>query len=360
MKKFIRVMAAVALALTLTLAGSAVLPAQAAGVLFAFGDSVAAGEGSGPGTGFPDNEGSFNEVFAARHGYAVHNFAVTGATTTHVREAQLPLALGRGIQPSLITLMAGANDIGYGQCLLSMIGASQVNPCTPAGLASSLPAMGASLAETLVALKTAFPQARIAVLSYYNPMPKRRAACRAMKPLLEAKLLFADQNVPGFVQSVTDRSKADVKAFQGELHGAAQAVVNGLNAAVRGAVAAARRVVGSRVASVIGLNFTNHDFCRDYYRKNQAWVLAPKILSQGAVTLPSGQLPVGTTASPKHWCRDGVLCPAQPAAPDVYLAVPANPYGVSYEIAVWVNDFPHLTVAGNRAVARTLAHVLNS
>ncbi|MFZ1410909.1 MAG: hypothetical protein WAS07_05605 [Micropruina sp.] len=68
MKKLVLIMAAAALSFGLSVAGLGVRPAHAAGVLFAFGDSIAAGEGSGPGTGFPNNAGSFNEVFGASSG----------------------------------------------------------------------------------------------------------------------------------------------------------------------------------------------------------------------------------------------------------------------------------------------------
>ncbi|MFZ1410908.1 MAG: SGNH/GDSL hydrolase family protein [Micropruina sp.] len=284
----------------------------------------------------------------------MRNFAVTGATTQDVLTQQIPTALVTGQRPSLITLMAGANDISYGACLLALIGASATNPCTPEALAVSLPAMGQSLAATLVALRTSFPEAQIVVVQYFNPMPKPGAVCKAMTPLLEAKLLFGDQDPAGFIGSVTDGSTADVAAFQAQIYAAAQAVVSGLNSTVEAAAGFAGAATGGTIETV-KLPFNNHDFCRDYYSKSPAWVLAPKIMTEGSITLPTGAvMPVGTTADPRHACTAGLLCTQSPN-PDIYLSLPQNPYGITYAIALWVNDFPHLTPAGNAAIAKALA-----
>ena len=51
----------------------------AAPVIVAFGDSIAAGEGSGADHGFPDNPAAYSAVLASRLGGSSYNFSITGA-----------------------------------------------------------------------------------------------------------------------------------------------------------------------------------------------------------------------------------------------------------------------------------------
>src|SRR5476649_2553827 len=71
--------------LLLSLAGSLLVVAVPGGrtatgpVVVSFGDSIAAGEGSGADHGYPDNPAAYSAVLAARLGGTSYNFSITGA-----------------------------------------------------------------------------------------------------------------------------------------------------------------------------------------------------------------------------------------------------------------------------------------
>lgn len=355
MSRLLRLILAALVTLGLSFAGLAGPSASAAPrILFAFGDSVAAGEGSGPASGYDDNRGSFNEILAKRLGYQVHNFAVTGATTLDVLSGQVPeavaVAAGAGVAPTLITVMVGANDISYGDCLLSVVGAGSANPCSAGNLAASLPLLAQNLGSALGAIRAAFPAARVVVVGYYNPLPKPvkklGQLCPVMKTLYHASLLDpADPLASAFITQALNPDLAAVRTFQAQTHANARDVVGALNQTIGG-------VAGAVGAAFVPLDFTNHDFCADYATKSPAWVLAPRVETSGAIPGPgSASFSLASLAQPRNLCTDGVLCSTAPLQ-----LIPPN--GLGYQVTVAVNDFPHLTVRGNRAVADRIEHTL--
>ena len=348
--RILRLLAAAFVTLGLALAGIGAPPAHAAAkVLFAFGDSVAAGEGSGPASGYDHNKGSFNEVLAADLGYQVHNFAQTAAESTDLL-TQLQRAVATGKHPTLITVMMGANDISYAECLLAVVGVGTADPCTESALSVSLPALAHNLGTALGAIRATYPTAQVVLVGYYNPMPKPAKTlekiCPVMKTLYQASLLGAPS---AFAAQAVSPNLAAVRAFQAQIHSNAQQVVGLLNQTIAGVAQA----VG---ATFVTQNFTNHDFCADYAKKAPAWVLAPKVSAQGtlvvadglALSLP-GMVSLTALAQPRHSCVAGVLCPDGQSAHIVIRDI-SGPL-LDYRLEVGTNDFPHLTVRGNHALA---------
>ena len=350
MDRILRLLAAAFVTLGLALTGIGAPPAHAAPkLLFAFGDSVAAGEGSGPASGYDQNKGSFNEILGADLGYRVRNFARTAARSTDL-PGQLSQALATGQRPTLITVMVGANDISYADCLLAAVGAGSGDPCTSGALSLSLPTLAQNLVAGLGAIRGAYPTARVVVVGYYNPMPKPAKTlthiCPVMKTLYQASLL---RDLSAFVAQALSPNLAAVRAFQAQIHGNAQQVVGLLNQTIAGVA----QGVG---ATFVTQDFTNHDFCADYAKKAPAWVLAPKVSAQGTLIVADGLglsvpdlVSLSALAQPRHSCVAGVLCPDGQSAHVIIRKIQGPP--LDYQLEVWTNDFPHLTVRGNHAVA---------
>lgn len=94
------------------------------GLIFAFGDSIAAGYGLGPAEHYPDNVSAYPVKLGKLLNMSVKGFASSGAcvlpssietqcnTPTAVSvQDQIAQAVGTGVQPKVITLTVGANDV---------------------------------------------------------------------------------------------------------------------------------------------------------------------------------------------------------------------------------------------------------
>jgi lysophospholipase L1-like esterase len=335
--------------------------------LLAFGDSIAAGEGTGPSAGFPNNAGAYPSLVATRLGVQALNFAASGATSSSVLAGQLPqaeayLAQHRAVQPRLITLTVGANDIDFVGCLESLgfglIGAHLSDPCSGSTFADHITALRANLAAIIARLQHDLPGVPIAVTQYFDMFPaavttQKSSVCSLM-PYLWALNEAQQGHLVSLGWSIVNRSfDGNVAAYQGQLHDRTAAVLKTLNDTI---------VAGAGTAAkVVPLDFTGHDFCADYPGAGTGWIFAPAA---------GGHIDV-------HWAglsrtRDFAFTPTDTCAPQVPApgcneVAPIQTSGtksfhealqkvsVDYRFNIALNGFPHLTPAGSTQVASVIA-----
>ncbi len=334
--------------------------------LFAFGDSIAAGEGVGPSSGFPDNPGAYPNAVASQLQLHAFNFAVSGATSASVLSSQLPqaeqyVAQHRAVQPRLITLTVGANDIQFVDCLESLgfglVGANTPDPCSGSTFDQHVAALRTNIAAFVARVHGDFPGVQIAITQYFDMFPtavtaEKSSVCSLM-PYLWALHEAQQGHLASLGWSIVNRSfDGKVAAYQGQLHDHTLAVLRTLNDAIAAGAGPS--------ASVVPLDFTGHDFCADYPGAGVGWIFAPAA---------TGHIDV-------HWAglsrtRDFAFAPTDTCTPqrpapgcnevDAIQTAGTKSFSeafqkvtVDYRVDVALNAFPHLTPAGNTQVARVI------
>lgn len=353
--------------------------------IVSFGDSIAAGEGSGDDHGYPDNPQAYSAVLASQLGGSSYNFSITGACASAGKGAapgtdaaeckvgksimtqQIPAARKLGpTAPDVVTITVGADDIHFSDCFRALVftlggppSAGEPDPCASAQLTTHLRALATNLTTVLSTVKTMYPAAKIAVTGYGNVIPrfvdsKPRSLCSAVN-YLYAYELFKKGGAKALAVSLLSRSfDKQVGAFQQSLYQYAAGVLQQLNMTLR-------TVASSAQATYVPLNFTGHDFCRDYASSTDGWVFAPR--AQGRVSVKwHGLGPVKNYNFQPH-----TLCVPQEPAPACNITAPLAGSGtkklklkvgpisaqatVTYDFYAVLNDFPHLTPNGQVAVA---------
>lgn len=365
--------------------------------VLSFGDSIAAGEGSGASGGFPNNDKAYSAVLASDLGWTSLNFAISGACAAtaatgdsrtpsscsadpatgrpekSILATQIPAALAyqsvQGpIDPDLITVTIGANDIQFSACfqalLFEVVGKGASDPCNDAALKRSLAALKINLGLVLGQLRDLFPDAEIAVTRYFNMLPPSvdnnpASACSAMS-YLYAYHSFINNGFGSLAGSLLTQSfDGDVAAFQADLFLRATSVLSKLNASIAD-------VANAFGATVVPLNFGGHDFCQDYPGSTStAWVLAP--LATGSVAVRwAGQsffrefsfLPT-TRCVPQQPAPGCNVKPPFVGTGRIVLKKKGQTFTVDYTFFALLNDFPHLTPEGQQAVASAIRSELN-
>lgn len=162
-------------------------PAAAALTYVALGDSVAAGVGARtPRSGgyVPLLADLLREQVGCGDDcpLAARNLAVSGATTDAVVQGQLPRLrslLGSGPPVRLVTLTVGGNDV-FVPVLRACALATQSPACRTAA-ADAVLAAGRGVDAVLDEVRALAPDAVVAVMAYYDPLPACRLA--ALSPL---------------------------------------------------------------------------------------------------------------------------------------------------------------------------------
>ena len=167
--------------------GFTAIPAEAAPPpphvdLVAIGDSYTAGTGAGdfdpPSSACLQTDGGYVDVLdsepivgvvanAACHGALLKTEAQPGITSVMDQIAQLTGSEALSGRTELVTLTAGANDVGVNTVLYYCATfAAEVCQQAVGGAVQMMPSVGANLTQALVAIHRAAPRAKIAVLGY--------------------------------------------------------------------------------------------------------------------------------------------------------------------------------------------------
>ncbi|HEX8093477.1 GDSL-type esterase/lipase family protein [Jatrophihabitans sp.] len=340
---------------------------QGHGVVVSFGDSIAAGEGSGPHTGYPNNDNAYSARLASKLGWSSYNFAISGACaatsgkggvwgtpsecTKSVITDEIPVAAAMNLTPNLVTVTVGANDIRFGDCIQQVLGFASSSPCTGKPFADHLQALKLNLGMALAKIRDLYgSNVPIAVTRYFSPMPGHvtdtKDVCTAMPPLALAKI-YKDKGAREAVWAVRD---LDNRAFdyQNSVADRTYAIVGKLNSTLN-------TTAMPYGVTMITLDFSAHDFCTDYDGHADAWVLAPQV-NVFASYYGAGGLTFQRELKPAH------RCVTTPSCDTTTLFVDKSGDWLrqhwTFILNFWSNDFPHLTKPGHDAVASRIIKTL--
>jgi lysophospholipase L1-like esterase len=354
--------------------------------IVSFGDSIAAGEGSGADHGYPDNPAAYSAVLAARLSGTSYNFSITGACASAGKAAapgtdaseckvsksimtqQIPAARKLGpATADVVTVTVGADDIHFSDCFRALVftlggppPAGEPDPCAQAQLTTHLQALSTNLGTVLSTVKTMYPTAKIAVTGYGNVIPqfvdsKPGSLCSTVKYFYAYELFKKGGAKALAVSLITRKFDKQVGSFQASLYQYSASVLQQLNATIQA-------VASSYQATFVPLDLTGHDFCRDYASSTSGWVFAP--LAKGDIGVTWHGLPLPG----RHYdFRPHTLCVPQQPAPACNVTGPLAGAGtkqltlkvgplsahatMKYSFFAVLNDFPHLTPNGEAALA---------
>jgi lysophospholipase L1-like esterase len=365
--------------------GARAAPSATPPTIVAFGDSIAAGEGSGADRGFPDNPAAYSAVLGSRLGGSSYNFSITGACASagtaaapgtdssecrvskSIMTQQIPAARRLGpATADVVTITVGADDIHFSDCFRALVftlggppPAGEPDPCAPAQLATHLQALAANLGTVLSTVEAMYPTAKVAVTGYGNVIPqfvdsKPGSLCSTVNYLYAYELLKKG-GVKALALSLLTRSfDKQVGAFQQGLYQYAAGVLQQLNSTIRAAAT-------SYHATYVPLNLSGHDFCRDYASSTDGWVFAPRGTGSFSVNWHG-------LAQARHFnFQPRTLCVPQQPSPGCNVTAPIARSGskkldlkvgavsaqatATYDFSAVLNDFPHLTPNGQIALA---------
>lgn len=271
-----------------------------------FGDSVAAGYGLGLSTHYPDNTHSYPDVLGDDLGVQPENYAIEGACASskepncHGQSKAVNRQLEqvpKGLNPSVITLTVGADDIKFADCFkaaflhldISLDGPT--DPCNPQLLTDSLGALHEGLHEDLKTITERYKDAQVRVVDYYEPMPPEPSSGQTpcfLDQILEIPYsIVVSHTAPRLVaeELLFHRSQFDDEAdiLQGTLYNAAQRVVGELNNTLNETAEEFPGVVH------VSVSFAGHDMCAT----GQEWAFAPTFQAEVRVLAAEGHITFG-------------------------------------------------------------------
>ncbi|MHB8513216.1 MAG: GDSL-type esterase/lipase family protein [Actinomycetota bacterium] len=327
------------------------------GELLALGDSIAAGAGLGPASGYPDNILAYPAALEDALGWSGFDFAITGAcamkpsdpgadpgTRTACVHSVLSDELPRASSilprpPDVVVMTIGGNDLDFANCGLELLGSFLVhlNACAGSVLEQRVGVLEANLSTVLAKLHEVYPKARVYVTSYFNPLPAPSAASACSIYNLVAAI-----HSPFSV--LLNRSGSAARQTQAELFQRAEVVLDALNQAIRSSVVRAKD-------HVVALDFVGHDFCQA--NASDAWIFGPEI-----------HVSVRTGVIAKRW--DYLLpypCPndsgkSPPISTHGPVTVHVSGIRITYDATISNNCMPHPTRAGQEAIAQAIVTAL--
>jgi lysophospholipase L1-like esterase len=351
-------------------AAGAGLPSE--GIVAGLGDSVAAGYGLGPSSGYPDNPQAYPLVLAEELGWEGFDFAIVGACAASpdspgaspdtqdacvhsILADQLPrMAEVLERPPTVITMTVGANDLRWVDCLLPLLSPAPLpfDPCPDDAIGRRLAALQHNLSVVLEQVAAQYPDARIVLTEYYHPLPGPPTeadgsdVCTLFEPV--ALLQRPDLALEPFaLQSGAGASQAQANAIMGDILARLNEVI--------------RSVAQEAGVPTVPLDFGGHDMCRSQTggSAEDTWVYGPSIQTQVTLQVP----PAPTTTT--HWdvtlptaCPDPSVDPG-PFSPPAPLQVPVGPGSEFTMDTVFLpNCAPHPTVDGQEAIARAVLEAL--
>jgi lysophospholipase L1-like esterase len=327
-----------------------------------------------PYNGYPnDSSDAYPAVLASDLGMSVDNFAISGAcadmspqlancgslsSPKQTVAGELLTAQSMNLQPSLVTLTVGGNDINFESCIKSLLGVSTSTPCSDTK--ADLAAIKSNVTSQLVEIKGLYPGVPVILTLYYDPLPPTLTSItNSNSPCSQESVLYA---IHQFVQQgdwlgaaktlVTGNVGSGGKKFFNNLFSQASSIENKLNSTLTNAASTAKKL-GVDVQTV-QLDFSGHDFCQDYSGGNGGWIFGPQIFASGEVT-HLGSATVSYTPTD--------ICVVPDAGCNIE-SKSGSGHGYSYSYKVSINDLPHPTAAGQQAIANqlepTAASVLGS
>jgi lysophospholipase L1-like esterase len=330
------------------------------GSVVAFGDSVAAGEGIGPSTGYPDNSGAYSSVLASELGWSVDNFAISGACAGGCNQSilgnELPAAESMHLKPNLVTVTVGADDIQFGNCFLATLGIITSNPCDGQTFTNNLNALKLNLGKVLSRISADYPGTPIAVTQYYNPLPaglpgNNSSICSVIPTLLYISLFVRHQYMQAADLTLDKALGQQSQQYQQTIYNTAVRVLGSLNKTI-GSVASQYKNV-----TLVPVDFTGHDFCQDYPGGNGGWVFGPFLRATFSYQLGLLSDFYQAQYSPSDLCNEKIK--------GCYYAYTGSGSGdlfgfkYQYTYIASTNDFPHPTPDGQKEIANLIKTKLN-
>ncbi len=394
-------------ALTAATAAPGAAPGVAAGavrpgVVVGFGDSVAAGyglsaaaawPGSYPNRRFPPPTGAACTTTPAAYPCALarvsggdvaasRDYAVQGAQSGGVLALQLPRALREmsttaRAAVTTVTLTVGANDIDFTRCLAAELtavtdpcvtgspGHLKVTAATQHGFNAGgsrfdgLDGLTSTIAKIVPALEAAFPRASVDVTDYYPflaPVAPGARACSlfALPALSQLIATLKKDSLPAALLDA-GRSLKNLSSTEIARQNRSFLVQQFLEQSLAGALSTG--VGGDRRVTLVALPaFATHGVCAGA----QAWAFGPTVSVKLAATklksvLPSLNSRFGTATCPyPDPSSEGVVAVFPPPTSSAAFRAVAGLVGLTGALSYSTNCFPHLTIAGQLAVAQAI------
>jgi lysophospholipase L1-like esterase len=337
-----------------------VLSVSTGGTVLAFGDSVAAGEGIGLSTGYPDNSGAYSNVLATELGWSADDFAISGACAAGCSQSilgnELPAAESMHLKPNLITVTVGADDIQFGNCFLGTLGVTTSNPCDGQTFTDNLNTLKSNLGKVLSRISADYPGIPIAVTQYYNPLPlalpgNNSSVCSVIPTLLYISLLVRHQYTQAADLSTERVLGQQSKQYQQTVYNTAVRVLGSLNKVIGSAASNYKNV------TVVPVDFTGHDFCQDYSGGSGGWVFGPSLRATFSYHIGLLSNFYQAQYSPSDLCNETIK--------GCYYAYTGTGSGdfwglnYNYTYIFKTNDFPHPTPDGQKEIADLIKTKLN-
>jgi lysophospholipase L1-like esterase len=226
--------------------------------LVALGDSVAAGYAAG------GRAAAYPTAVGAAIGLPVDNLATAGATASTVLREQLPAIPRLRGRPAVVTVTVGANDIRFAECFGALFGIG-TDPCAGDDYQRSLDALATNLSRVLDRVHASYPQARVFVSRYYDPLPRTATELCGIDDARFSGGGIGDRTARRLARRLLDQRLTD---WQQRLYTRATRRLSRLNAVLDG-------VAVDHQANIVGVDFTGHDVCA-----TNPWVFPPDITAR--------------------------------------------------------------------------------
>lgn len=335
------------------------------------GDSVGAGHGLGPSTGYRENNAfSYSQVLGRELKGTAMTFAISGACANaqgipgaspstspscdpartlfgEIAELRREMAVS-GAQPSLITISIGGNDIDFAKCMAGYLGAEELGPCEPETLQRHLNGLRENLVRSINDLQDTYPSSPIVITQYYDPFPKAQAtpACPVFMGMAAPT-----QNGANFNQTDGDW-EVELAAAQARADRTVDDILEKLN----GALAAMARPG----VAIVPVDFSGHDMCSEWrFREGrveptgyESFVYSPSMTITKVDHFQNDQ------AFTRSWGPEPTVCgaldedPPREKGTKEHRALGILVVSVHYDISV--NCTPHPTALGQEAIARAV------
>lgn len=340
------------------------------GLLYAFGDSIAAGYGLGAAEHYPDNLSAYPFQVGQQLHLSVADYASAGACTENSAvesqcntptaisvQDQISQAASTGQQPTVVTLTVGANDLDFSYCIpsyfMSAAGVKGFTPCSPSQLNTWLGQFKSGLNSNLAAIKADFPNAKVMLTDYYNPFPgpvqNYSQTCPLYSAIPAVNIYNSLGGVNGSAALFFALASGQYYPFVVTVQRLVYNTIGGIVGRINNGINADAKTYG---AIVVPLNFSGHDSCAAASHEGTQWLFGLNMTFQASLGSKS-----------ISFSSVGPVCPnIDPAVePDHSLANQPFSYpGGSALFTADSNCFPHPTAQGQIEIANAVASAAHS